>query len=278
MPTMTVDSRRRDATRERARGAGALAALAVLVAGVPWGLAALAGWPLPTSVPSLSGIGDALADGFIPETVLVKALALACWVLWSQLTVSVLVESVAVFRGRQAPDLAVAGPMQRLAARLVAAAALLIALAATREAAADRRPIPPPPAAVATVAAHTPAAVHAPAAAPEPVVHVVERRDTLWGIAEERLGDPFRWRELFELNRDLPQPDGRSLRQPDLIRPGWRILLPADAAPAAATTVSVTVPGGPETMTDESPAPLLAGGEPMVDLGPGPGGQQAGRR
>ena len=33
----------------------------------------------------------------------------------------------------------------------------------------------------------------------------------LWDIAEEHLGDGRRWNEIFELNKDRPQPDGGEL-------------------------------------------------------------------
>ncbi|MBW3556938.1 MAG: LysM peptidoglycan-binding domain-containing protein [Actinobacteria bacterium] len=107
-------------------------------------------------------------------------------------------------------------------------------------------------------------------------VHEVRPRDTLWGIAEDRLGDPFRWREIYDLNRDRPQPDGDRLRQPDLIQPGWRLFLPADAA--GLPVVAARVGDGPETMVDQTPVTVLAGGESMTDV-TGPGGpvvQQAG--
>ena len=53
--------------------------------------------------------------------------------------------------------------------------------------------------------------------------------DTLWDIAERHLGDGLRWKEIYELNRHRPQPDGHRLEVARLIHPGWRLLLPADA-------------------------------------------------
>jgi hypothetical protein len=52
-------------------------------------------------------------------------------------------------------------------------------------------------------------------------------------LAEAHLGDGERWRDLYERNRDVQQPDGRRLRRPELIRPGWVLSLPDDAADAA---------------------------------------------
>jgi DNA-binding SARP family transcriptional activator len=60
--------------------------------------------------------------------------------------------------------------------------------------------------------------------------YTVRRGDTLWGIAERQLGDPLRWRELEHLNRGRLQPDGKRLQDPDLIRPGWQLLLPANSS------------------------------------------------
>ncbi|GEN78988.1 LysM peptidoglycan-binding domain-containing protein [Actinotalea fermentans] len=52
--------------------------------------------------------------------------------------------------------------------------------------------------------------------------------DTLWGISAEQLGDPQRYPEIVDLNRGRPQPDGGTLEDPDLIRPGWTLRLPED--------------------------------------------------
>ncbi len=56
--------------------------------------------------------------------------------------------------------------------------------------------------------------------------YVVQPGDTLSEIAEAKLGDPMRYPELFEASRDTVQPDGATLTDPDLIRPGWEITLP----------------------------------------------------
>jgi putative peptide zinc metalloprotease protein len=63
--------------------------------------------------------------------------------------------------------------------------------------------------------------------------YVVQPGDTLWGIAAERLGDPERWTAIFDLNAGVPQPDGRTLVEPDLIYPGWKLELPSSQPTAA---------------------------------------------
>lgn len=59
--------------------------------------------------------------------------------------------------------------------------------------------------------------------------YVVEPGDTLSEIAEAKLGDPMRYPELFEASRDTVQPDGATLTDPNLIRPGWEITIPGQA-------------------------------------------------
>ena len=53
--------------------------------------------------------------------------------------------------------------------------------------------------------------------------------DSLWEIAQRHLGDGRRYREIFELNKDRVQPDGSRLTHAALIRPGWILMMPADA-------------------------------------------------
>jgi LysM repeat protein len=62
---------------------------------------------------------------------------------------------------------------------------------------------------------------------------VVQAGDTLWGIAARHLEDPERWPAIFDLNVGRPQPDGRTLVDPDLIYPGWRLELPGSQPVAA---------------------------------------------
>jgi hypothetical protein len=64
---------------------------------------------------------------------------------------------------------------------------------------AERQPLPPPP--------------------PPVRIHVVQPGDTLRGIAARFLGDERRWRIIFEANRD-------QITNPDLIRPGQRLVIP----------------------------------------------------
>ncbi|GIF04652.1 BTAD domain-containing putative transcriptional regulator [Actinoplanes siamensis] len=81
--------------------------------------------------------------------------------------------------------------------------------------------------------------------APGGVHHVVEG-DNLWDLAEHKLGDPHRWREIYKLNRGHTQANGYALRDPDEIHVGWVLALPArDNAPAH--TKPATPPAKPAT-------------------------------
>ncbi len=56
--------------------------------------------------------------------------------------------------------------------------------------------------------------------------YVVRPGDSLWSVAESKLKDPYRWREIWQLNREREMPDGERMLRPGYIRPGWALLLP----------------------------------------------------
>ena len=59
--------------------------------------------------------------------------------------------------------------------------------------------------------------------------HTVSLGDTLWDIADDRLGDPNRWPEIWELNAERTMPDGQTFADPDHILRGWRLDIPTVA-------------------------------------------------
>ena len=85
-----------------------------------------------------------------------------------------------------------------------------------------------------------------------PPAYTVKRGDTLWGIAQREFGDPLRWRELERLNRGRLQPDGSRLEDPDLIRPGWQLVLPA--ASTATPPGPRSQPGGQHEPSGAAPS------------------------
>ena len=88
-------------------------------------------------------------------------------------------------------------------------------------------------------------------------VHVVERGDTLSGIAAEELGDPYRYPEIFDLNVGDSQPDGRRLEDPNLILPGWELDLPTEATIGPMPAEPPPVPSCSHTTARASATGLL---------------------
>jgi hypothetical protein len=79
------------------------------------------------------------------------------------------------------------------------------------------------------------------------------QREYLYGIAVRVLGDGNRYREIYALNRGRPQPDGGRLTDPLDLRPGWVLVLPADAAGPDVRIGSP--PGQPPTEPAHAPPP-----------------------
>jgi DNA-binding SARP family transcriptional activator len=270
------------------KGLGAFVLLVVLVAGIPWALWHFVGWPLPHHVPSTAQVGHALNRQGIPAQTLVDALAVVVWLTWATLLASLAVEVPAAFSGRRPPRIPVAGLLQPLTGPLVAAVIVACLSLAPRPAHAGSPGIPSrgvPAArrpvaalvvndavltatvqtspAVTAMSAPTASADPTPAAtaAASPTTYVVQRGDTLWGIAQRQLGDPLRWSEIYQLNEGRPQPGGATLTDPHWIDPGWTLLLPAtttanpappSAAPAPALPAS-PAPTAPATTTPTTP-------------------------
>jgi DNA-binding SARP family transcriptional activator len=269
-----------------AKGVCALVALVALVGGIPFALWHFVGWPLPHHVPSAAAVGRALDRQGIPAQALVDALAVVVWLAWASLVASVAVEIPAAVAGRHARRLPVAGVFQPAAGRLVAAVVVAGLSLAPRPAAhpgplAARLPTPAgrPPAAVVLAAVTTSAPPSTPSPAPAlsatsslvstPVrettegtaaatrVYVVQRGDTLWGIAERELGDPLAWSQIYQLNVGRPQPGGATLTDPHWIYAGWTLLLPtsAPAAPASPPPSPPAAQPEPPPVTPREPAP-----------------------
>ena len=108
------------------RGFAALLISLLFVVGVPAGLVAYVGWPLPTSLPTLDQIQIAFRSGIDPQ-LLINALAVVVWIVWAQLVVTLATEVVAAVRGRTARRLPVLPGLQPAVAQLVAAITLAAA-------------------------------------------------------------------------------------------------------------------------------------------------------
>jgi nucleoid-associated protein YgaU len=150
----------------------------------------------------------------------------AVW-LWA-VTMAVVVEAV---RGTTRPTRGVPTSLRRLvlgACGVAVAVGLVVPAQATPgDLHRDRRPaavlagLPLPDRAVALPGAALVSTGPVRDRRPEgPASVVVRPGDSLWDLAEEHLGDPRRWPELYALNRAVIGAD------PDLIRPAQRLRLP----------------------------------------------------
>ncbi len=234
----------------------------VLIVGVPVALVYFVGNPLPTTPPTRDWL---TAD--VTPTLVIDVLAVLVWVVWVHFLVCFLTEWRAVRAGRMPGRVAFGGGSQVLARQLVAGL-LLLAGGASIAQGATALAADAPDTVRTTVTATSVADFPAPMITPEQRAAVEaeaqdqtdragrgvkhyevkpprgRNHDTLWDISERLLGDPLRYKEIFELNKSRLQPDGARLTDADLIRPGWQLRLPADASgpgvrltPAPATPV-----------------------------------------
>ena len=123
-------------------------------------------------------------------------------------------------------------------------------------------------------------------------IHHVVKGDNLWDIAQQKLGDPYRWREIYVLNRGKPQANGYTLRDPDEIHIGWVLVLPAGnpapatpdtshgdpapATPAPTTPAATAPPATPTPSTSPSTAPAIPAPSSPRAASTAPAGPNAG--
>lgn len=250
-------------TASRARtwvqGVVALAALTITVAGVPIWLDAVAGSPIPRTIPDVDQLWASLTrrdDG----TLLLTVVKYAAWAGWALFVSSVLADVVTRVRGLPAPRL---GPQQRLASQLVSAV-IALAVSLPTSMAASAAPMPttsvthiataaPPGSAGAGGIAQATTSMDAADAVQRYAEYTVRRGDCLWDIAWNELGEPERWPEIYAASRRLAQPHGRLLSDPDLILPGWVLHIPVPSPTA-----------GRHTSEDPQPAPKVPMESPLL--------------
>ncbi|WP_412538658.1 LysM peptidoglycan-binding domain-containing protein [Longispora sp. K20-0274] len=302
------------------RRLAALVAVVGMTAGVPAGLVAFFGNPLPDSLPSsATGWQNLLTAGFTDETVI--GLVVVClWLVWALWCYSLILETISLLNGREVRIRGNFSPMRGMAAVLIAGvlttpAAAMAATGPAPAAAAVTIVVPQTQPATSTVAwtlpgtsTQTPAEAPATTAAETAVAradlprfavaahagtltvevagqqHTIEVQagDTLWGIAEQCLGNGSRYGEIYELNRDRYDAAGRMLGG-EHIETGWVLALPADAtapSPAAPAPAPRTPSEVPPADSPAPPAVTPASGEPGHPAGDGvvplpPGSPQA---
>ena len=209
----------------RLRGLAATLALVAFVVGVPAVLLAI------DAVPDLAAFSWSRLTAPDDGTLVVEVIAAVCWIAWAVFTCQLVASIVSQIRGIRTPRLPGLAMPQLAADRLVAAAALLFVAVPSATAF-----LPQPRAEAAVTAAPLPdahsshgrarsrrctgAGGRATKKEPEVERYTVKRGDSLWKIAEERLGDGTRYVELVELNEAVL--DGR----PDFLLPGTVLRVP----------------------------------------------------
>lgn len=279
----------------------ALAAVVVLAAigvGGPWLLATGIGWPLPERVPtSIEDISGWLTTPFDGD-LLLKILACVAWVFWALFILDLVTVTADAIHAhlRHRPRRVPRGPLHAVVGVLVGAVIAAIITTSTRSlvpAAPNptplAQPISPPAVAAGSVEnPRTPRLTIEPAATvtlagynatttadatggnirvvPTNATYLVKPGDNLWNIAETTLGDPWRWHDIYDLNRGRTQTDGCRLEDPDLIHPGWVLRLPTPANPVP----PVQQPGAPSTpdTNDDSVAAPETEGSPQEPTNP----------
>ncbi|GAA0945916.1 hypothetical protein GCM10009554_41220 [Kribbella koreensis] len=271
---------------DRLKGLASLLAIVAIVGGVPYVLLTYFGKPWPSRMPSR----DVLFDELSAKTI-IGIIAFFIWVAWLHFVICLLAEAVAEVRGHGlSPRIPLGGGSQTLARRLIAGVVLIAGTASVTlpvanavtatsvgnpasvsvaqgndnssvESFRQTEPRSSVQIGVAPTVKHTHTGVRTNSDHTGQVVKYTEVRppqgrnyDCLWDIAERYLGEGRRYKEIYDLNHNKLQPDGRRLTNPDLILPGWQVRLPADAKGAGVHTVLVNVDHHPAGKTTTSPA------------------------
>lgn len=231
-------------------------AVAAVAAGVPTALASTAGGP---RVPSFGSFGG-LDSTYLPLEPILGVLALMAWVLWIYIALVVVLRAVAVVLARstgsdawlRSTDALAPKPLRRLVDLAVGGVFLAASLSVGRAAAGV-----PVLRVIAASAAITPSAGTLAESHPasQERAYTVRAGDSLWRIAERELGSGFRWNEIYRLNRGHRFADGRYLRDPRLIHPGWILKLPSVQEQRHHERADTPKKRAPRPVERSSPAP-----------------------
>ncbi|MEV4481805.1 BTAD domain-containing putative transcriptional regulator [Micromonospora coxensis] len=244
-------------TPQTARTA-AITTTLLLTTAVPVLLAATHTWApqLPSPHTVRQWIAQPLDTGFVVALTATAAATLALLLITVALTHAYTTLARTL---RWTGHIRVPGPLQGITAAVLGATALTTATTGTAHAeAATTSSTPDLPSTAPSTAApaahdHSPA----PPKAATPATYTVQRGDSLARIAARTLGDADRWPEIFALNRGTHFPrTGGTLRDPNLIYPGWTLTLPTNTTPPPAPerSTDTTPPENPDPQEPPAPA------------------------
>lgn len=246
------------------RGFVATLAVVALLIGLPLALAVFVGRPWPHTLPAFDVMWRNIRRGEFTDSAVVHVLALVLWLAWARLAVSLLIELLAKLTGRSAPRVAALGSFQQFAAALVTAIVLFVGWL-PRAAIVSASPVRSRPLPVLLLGPDAMASHRAEdRVVPPPGLRSIQviEGDTLSGIAAHELGDPRAWPDVWNVNRGRDF-EGRTFDDPNLILPGWQLVIPDASAPVAAL-VAVSV-------ADAVVVPALASTlEPSAEPGAAP--------
>jgi DNA-binding SARP family transcriptional activator len=225
----------------------------VMLVGVPMTLLEFAGAPTFRSLPALDGVRRSIELRWVPVEWVIQILTLLAWALWAYLLLALLLRIAAHLEVRlrsvgsvwAASEAWTLSPV-KLAVDFIVGATLLSATlgqgsarnAATRHDSGWAAALAPH---VATLRSDTGASYELARDSMQPIhqspskanprslgngSYIVRPGDSLWSIAEQRLNDPFRWTDIWQLNQGREMPGGQRLLRPGYIRPGWTLHLP----------------------------------------------------
>ncbi|MGK2959358.1 MAG: LysM peptidoglycan-binding domain-containing protein, partial [Acidimicrobiales bacterium] len=232
---------------------GAATVLSAVLVALPMTLVKMVGYPLPTVMPSWDQISLAIDLGHVESTTIFKALACVLWLVWAWFLVIATCEAVAHMQGRRGAGTSRrVNPAHQIIARLVTSLAVVLTSMVSRSTVVVAEPAPLPAIELVSDLVTTPTVTsteslevstpqtQATALDSGAPTWTVRHRDSLWRIADRALGDGARWREIYELNRDVIGPE------PTRITKDMTLVLPPGATvvqPTTASSVHVVVPG-----------------------------------
>ena len=205
---------------------GAVLATLLAFTAVPAVLFLIVGDPLS------GGLGHGWSAG--PRDALF-ALTLAAWVAWAACCAQLIRAVISYVRNGGPDTLGAATILDRLAARIAVGVLALSTVGApvalSSVAGAAGNPEHRSSSVPSLVASQPDASMHATHATPKTLTHIVRGDETLPSIAEQYLEDAADWTTIARLNLGRDMGRGTRFIDPNQVRPGWRLVLPAGARP-----------------------------------------------
>ena len=263
-------------------GVAALLAIAVILVGVPIALIVAAGNPLPTAAQAHNIV--TLVPDYGDVVLLTKVLPCLGWLAWLLFAIPVLMEIGAGVAGRKTSKrIWLLKGQQQAAAALVATVLVMFAGAGLTHGPAQSA-APAPHAATVSIEVAEPVPATVPPAEPtiepatitassasvsstETVTHMVIPGDNLWDISEKYYGVGTRDMDIFRASTGIVQPGGQRLSNPNLILPGWRLIVPDVPTPP---TVAAPAPAVGPASGPHAKSPINEGSKSPNDADAGP--------